>query len=72
MTDPTPELNVVIDIRIDYMIHSHLNFHYQVNVKATQTVHQKQKHKTITTHHEAQYYSEGSDLLSHVMDETWA
>jgi len=52
------------------MIHSHLNFRYQVNAKATQTVNQKQKYITITTHHEAQYYSEGNDLLNHVMDET--
>jgi len=55
---------------MNYMIHSQLNFRYQVNDKATQTVHQKQKHTTITTHHEAQYYSEGNDLLNHAMDET--
>jgi hypothetical protein len=54
---------------MNYMIHSQLNFRYQVNAKATQTVHQKQKH-TITTHHEAQYYSGGNDLLNHAMDET--
>jgi len=33
----------------------------------------KQKHKTITTYQEAQYYSEGNDLLNHITDktETW-
>jgi hypothetical protein len=52
---------------MDYMIHSQLNFRYQVNGKATQ---QCTRHKTITTHHEAQYYSEGNDLLNHAMGET--
>jgi hypothetical protein len=55
---------------MDYMVHSHLNFHYRVNAKATQTVHEKQKHKTITTYQEAQYYSEGNDPLNHITDKT--
>jgi len=55
---------------MDYMSQGHFNFQYHVNAKATQTVNQKQKYKTITTHHEAQYYSGGNDLLNHVLDET--
>jgi hypothetical protein len=55
---------------MDYMIHSHMNFHYPVNAKATQTTNQKQKRKTITTHREAQYYSEGNNLLNYIMDKT--
>jgi len=55
---------------MDYMSQGHFNFQYHVNAKATQTVNQKQKYKTITTHHEAQYYSGGNDLLNHVTDET--